>query len=579
MGAKMAALGERDALATREGERGSFAPLRVVGYLLYCAWLLSAFYNDFLYRATPDFRSALYINTLLSLIVLACTILIFPLIERRADKWVLSRRCILISGIVFSSATALLCLSNAATTSGRALVALSSLGTGIGSGLLFLGWGRLYADVGTRVALIEMSSAWAGAALLCVALSTVAPTWLACGVVVVGAFASAVLLRRCTFSRPARPHPSRPHQLQRRTRRLFARGMAGCAAVGVVSGFSDVLSGYRFLAVPDHYAAFLALGCAAVGLLLLLVGLRSRHEFVTYAYRIVALLLVVGCQLVPFMAHTDTMAYAVMLGAYISFTILLCVVCIDVSNYFDRPATKTFGLAFFALYLGEISGNGLSHLLTDAVRTSIDLSIIAVVLTVVVAVSYLFLFTEKDLVETSLGEMTDDEEQPGRAHVFGWGVRIGSTRTSTGNMCTGDDSTRAAEAASCPVAAASGVGPCAAAADGSCPQAGTVWSTCPAGVSVALAGVGRTPSASDQQASIEEISAVLAERFELTPREADVLPLIIRGRTIARIQEELHISQGTVGTHMRHIYQKAGVRNRQGLLDLIDELAREEGGA
>ena len=75
---------------------------------------------------------------------------------------------------------------------------------------------------------------------------------------------------------------------------------------------------------------------------------------------------------------------------------------------------------------------------------------------------------------------------------------------------------------------------------------------------------------------VARITALFVERFGLTPREADVLPLIIKGRTIARIQEELHISQGTVSTHTRHIYQKACVRNRQALLDLIDELPEED---
>ena len=617
----------------REGARGAISPQRIVGYLFYGAWLLSAFYNEFFYRSTPDFRSVLYSNTLMSLIVLSLTILVFPRIERRADKWVLSRRCIAISGLVLAGATALLCFSNAETSSGRVLVGLSSLGTGIGSGLLFLGWGRLYADTGTRVALIEMSLSWVGAGLLCVMLS-LAPVWLACSVVIAGVLASSALLRRCTFSRPARPHPARPHRLQRRTKRLFARGALGCFVIGVVSGFCDVLAGFRFLPVPEHYEIYLALGCAVVALVPLAVALRSRHEFVTYAYRFVMLLLIVGSLLMPFMAQTNTLSYAVMFGAYSSFTILLCVVSIDVSNYFDQPATRVFGLAFFALYIGEISGNGLAHVLTDALHIQPDLSVVALVLTTVVATAYLFLFTEKDLIETSLGEMTDGEDTlPDSARTAGWGIRLGGFartacgRTSgaastdaTGGSATGvtgldgenvgtgaasEDRRRAnastaetaganarranigeagagivyaGEATGCSaisggIGAASQAGVCAAAADGSCAHAGTVWSTCPAGVGIALAGINAAPATTDPQAGIEEVATMLAERFGLTPREADVLPLIIRGRTIARIQEELHISQGTVGTHMRHIYQKAGVRNRQGLLDLIDELA------
>ncbi|CAK7024202.1 MAG: hypothetical protein PEGG_00998 [Paraeggerthella hongkongensis] len=61
---------------------------------------------------------------------------------------------------------------------------------------------------------------------------------------------------------------------------------------------------------------------------------------------------------------------------------------------------------------------------------------------------------------------------------------------------------------------------------------------------------------------------VIADRFRLSPRETDVLPLLLEGRTISRIQETLFISAGTVSTHIRHIYQKTGVNNRQELIDL-----------
>ncbi len=147
----------------------------------------------------------------------------------------------------------------------------------------------------------------------------------------------------------------------------------------------------------------------------------------------------------------------------------------------------------------DILGLGVAHL-----------NLVGFVLTLTIVVANLFLFTEKDLTETSLGEMTNEE---------------------------GDLEESGAQAAS---ATLEGHGPQTAA-----------------------------PGAEDRTANV---SAQLVERFGLTPREADVLPLIIKGRTIARIQEELHISQGTVSTHTRHIYQKLGVSNRQGLLDMVEEL-------
>ncbi len=51
----------------------------------------------------------------------------------------------------------------------------------------------------------------------------------------------------------------------------------------------------------------------------------------------------------------------------------------------------------------------------------------------------------------------------------------------------------------------------------------------------------------------------------LTPREADVLDLLQRGRSNAEIASTLHVSVETVRTHARHIYRKLGVRTRREL--------------
>ncbi len=71
--------------------------------------------------------------------------------------------------------------------------------------------------------------------------------------------------------------------------------------------------------------------------------------------------------------------------------------------------------------------------------------------------------------------------------------------------------------------------------------------------------------------SLEEVCERISAEFGLTPRESEILPSVARGRTLARIQDELFISASTVNTHIRHIYAKCGVANRQELLDFVDD--------
>ena len=63
--------------------------------------------------------------------------------------------------------------------------------------------------------------------------------------------------------------------------------------------------------------------------------------------------------------------------------------------------------------------------------------------------------------------------------------------------------------------------------------------------------------------------ALVADECGLTPRERDVLAVLAHGYDVARVQEELCISEGTALTHKRHIYQKLDVHTRAELLDRV----------
>ena len=52
------------------------------------------------------------------------------------------------------------------------------------------------------------------------------------------------------------------------------------------------------------------------------------------------------------------------------------------------------------------------------------------------------------------------------------------------------------------------------------------------------------------------------DRQQLTPREREVLALIASGASAPEIGRRLHLSTGTVKTHLLHLYEKLGVSDR-----------------
>jgi DNA-binding CsgD family transcriptional regulator len=78
----------------------------------------------------------------------------------------------------------------------------------------------------------------------------------------------------------------------------------------------------------------------------------------------------------------------------------------------------------------------------------------------------------------------------------------------------------------------------------------------------------------------EDACRLIASEYGLSKREAEILPLALKGRTGERIAAEFFISKSTVDTHLRRIYVKTGMHGRQELIDLGERTARElSGGA
>ncbi len=76
----------------------------------------------------------------------------------------------------------------------------------------------------------------------------------------------------------------------------------------------------------------------------------------------------------------------------------------------------------------------------------------------------------------------------------------------------------------------------------------------------------------DLKQRIEEVR----DQYHLTPREKEFIELIYRGKSNKEIAEMLFLSESTVKTHIYNIFRKMEVRNRVGVICIINEEAVEQ---
>lgn len=66
------------------------------------------------------------------------------------------------------------------------------------------------------------------------------------------------------------------------------------------------------------------------------------------------------------------------------------------------------------------------------------------------------------------------------------------------------------------------------------------------------------------------------DRYKLSPREREVLHILVKGRDTKYVMDTFCISQSTAKTHIYNIYRKFDIHSRQDLLDFIEEIEPDD---
>ena len=71
--------------------------------------------------------------------------------------------------------------------------------------------------------------------------------------------------------------------------------------------------------------------------------------------------------------------------------------------------------------------------------------------------------------------------------------------------------------------------------------------------------------------------ALVSERFSLTEGERGVLEWLSRGYSLKQVAKELGITEGAAKYQRHNVYQKVGVSSRQELINLVEDIAKQNG--
>ena len=80
-----------------------------------------------------------------------------------------------------------------------------------------------------------------------------------------------------------------------------------------------------------------------------------------------------------------------------------------------------------------------------------------------------------------------------------------------------------------------------------------------------------TPAGMTEAEAFEARVSAVADMYQLSPRETDVLHYLAKGRNAAYIQNKLTISPHTVKSHIYSIYRKTDIHSQQSLMDFVEE--------
>lgn len=533
--------------------------LKLVGFSFYYAWIWVSYNSNVLVFPSaasdlpPDTISLTY---LVSTLALGVALVLLSLVRPLTRRLVGSNLLLIAVAVVVGAATVGTYASSSLGADANLYLIVSAALTGAGTSVIVLRFGVVYSKAPAREAAMYTAASFVFAAMIYfMAVGLPDP---------VGMVFTALLPVLAVVSTLTNPEwsdegeggrPEGPVPLRRFFVRLLVAVAVFSVVVGVSRGFSVPHSSISSLNADGALIIFST--AVVAGVLFVVVGLLRRQFDVSRLYYPIIIAVAAGILVTPLLGGTGFGSQFITV-AYNCFVLVIWCLLAYVAYSSRLSPILVFGLGRGASALGTTFG-WLAGL--EIVRSqgdgSLSLEVISVAMVFALLVVSMLVLNDR-----LIGDALRPEER-----IRGDAAEVPAQGAGSAGEAAFADRRGAEDRRN----AADGEG----AWDGGTGRSGAsemgeVGEMGGAGASLADGSPGGAAAGERRSGPYRMRCDAVAEHYGLSPRERDVFDLLVRGRSIDYIAQNLTISFNTAKSHIRHIYVKTDVHSRQELIDLID---------
>lgn len=554
---------------------GKISPALVIGFGIHFTWMFLVQFSasHLFFAGAPEGTAS--VSHIFSLCVFVITLFAYAVCLKQArrlfDTPAHRNRNRLVAAVATAAGGLLLFGCSTAAGLGWGCIVASGLLTGVGSAVLLMSYGVSFGmldsptiALGTALSLIVASVAF----LALSALGAASPllTALLAALIPLAEFfclrsCSRQLVDQLSFASCTFP----VHKLSFVVH-IFAPSFFIGFAIAGLRRYALVSTWLPNMEVLGTLA--IVAGCLVTGLLILLVAI-AQHSTVNYMFRtllpVSALCMAVALFDGP---NADVLNIGILFTGYLVMEGACWMFYSDISQRYRISAFQAFGVGRGALALGTLVCTLTMNPVSVATSTPLESSQGVVVMLVALCIGFAMLPTNKEMLKS----LKRGAHCPALA--FDEDFLVAPAMIPT-------DPEKAKQLfpaeAGAPQPAAASVSPKAAPSPEAAPSHDTTPDAGPADTfSPICSEASFAPDAAEadspaRQGRFRRQCEIVADRYLLSRREAEVLFLLAKGRNAAFIQEKLFISEGTARTHMRHIYAKLNVHSQKELMDLVEQ--------